>query len=184
MRARIGDWRGRRVGDTSPPSVFRASPGAVWGDCARGGSRVGNGTETTMAWKVEYEPERAIAVVTACGVIRNEDAKAQTAEVLRLLKRHDASRVLLDYAEALSELSLPELYWLADRATTLGAPWRLQIAVVLPRTRYRVDSYEFFELVFRNAGYRVSLFEAAAAAADWLASSPQSRKPEPRPVHA
>lgn len=137
-----------------------------------------------MAWKVDYMPERAMAMVTASGVIRNEDAKAQATEIACLLKRHETARVLLDYSDALSELSLPELYWLADQAAVLGAPWRLRIAVVLPRTRYRIGSYEFFELVFRNAGYEVRLFEAPEPAADWLAPSPPSRKQKTHHVHA
>jgi hypothetical protein len=40
--------------------------------------------------------------------------------------------------------------------------------VVLPRTRYRIETYQFFELVCKNAGYDVGLFEQREAAADWL----------------
>jgi hypothetical protein len=137
-----------------------------------------------MASKVEYVPERAMVAVTASGEIRNEDATAQATAVLRLLKANETTRVLADYSEAFSELSLPELYWLAERATMSGAPWRLRLAVLLPTNRYRIDSYKFFELVFRNAGYDVRLFEGRDAAVEWLAPPAPAPKPEPHCVRA
>ncbi len=137
-----------------------------------------------MAWKVEFVLERSLVTVTASGVIQNEDAKAQAAEVVRLLRRHESGLLLLDYAEAFSELSLPELYWLADQAMMLGTPWRLRIAVVLPSTRYRIGSYEFFELVFRNAGFEVRLFEGRDAALAWVAPWHEAPTSARQHVHA
>ena len=125
-----------------------------------------------------------MVIVAGAGEIRNEDAKAQAAEAIRLLKQNEASGVLVDYSEALSELSLPELYWLPDYFTTLGAPWDARVAMVLPRTRYRIDTYQFFELVFRNAGYNVKLFEERKEAEAWLAPAPQAGKREKHCAHA
>jgi len=122
-----------------------------------------------MAWKMKYEPARAAVTVVVTGEIRNDDARAQTAEIAGLLNRHQTKSVLLDCSEALSEMTLPELYWLADAAAELQIPWDLRVAVLAPRTRYRMESYEFFALVFRNAGYEVEVFEDREAAEDWLA---------------
>ena len=132
----------------------------------------------SMAWKMKYVPTRAAVVVVVTGEIRNDDARAQTREIAGLLNRHQTNNVLLDCSEALSEMTLPELYWLADAAAELQVPWGLRVAVVSPRTRYRIESYEFFALVFRNAGYNVKLFEDREAAEGWLAATQQVGAPE------
>jgi hypothetical protein len=137
-----------------------------------------------MPWTVEYEPEKALAVITGSGQMSDEDARAQTAEAIRLLKRNQSNGILADYSEALSEVSLPGLYWLPDYCSALGAPWNLRVAVMLPRSRYRLESYQFFELVCKNAGYDVRLFEAREAAEEWLVQPRSVREPSDHPAHA
>ena len=137
-----------------------------------------------MPWRVEFDPEKGMVVVTSSGEIRNEDARAQVEATSRLLKQNQASAVLTDYSDALSEVSLPSLYWLPDYYTELGAPWNTRVAVVLPRTRYRVESFQFFELVCKNAGYNVSLFPTREAAEDWLAQTSPARERADHPAHA
>ena len=137
-----------------------------------------------MPWRVEFAPEKDAIVVTSSGEIRDEDARAQVEETIRLLKQNQASAVLADYADALSEVSLPSLYRLPDYYSQVGAPWHARVAVVLPRTRYRLESYQFFELVCKNAGYNVKLFEAREAAENWLAQAPPVREPADHPAHA
>ena len=137
-----------------------------------------------MPWRVEFVPEKGIVVVTCSGEIRDEDARAQVEETTRLLKQNQASAVLTDYSDAVSEVSLPSLYWLPDYYSELGAPWNIRVAVVLPRTRYRVESFQFFELVCKNAGYDVSVFHAREAAEDWLAQALPVREQADHPAHA
>lgn len=137
-----------------------------------------------MPWRVEYVPETGLVVVTASGEIRNEDATAQAAETFRLAKQNQVSVVLADYSDALSEVTLPSLYGLPDYYSQLGAPWHARVAVVLPRTRYRLESYEFFELVCKNAGYNVRLFETREAAEQWLAQASPVREHADPPAHA
>ncbi|HOX55440.1 MAG TPA: STAS/SEC14 domain-containing protein [Candidatus Paceibacterota bacterium] len=137
-----------------------------------------------MGWEVKHEPHKDWVAVKASGTIQNEDAKAQAAKVICLLKKHKAARVLVDYAKALSEVSLPEVCWLANQATLQDAPWHLRLALVLPVTHYRLDSYQFFELVFRSAGYEVKLFEKREGAARWLAQTPQCHKRGAHLAHA
>ena len=133
-----------------------------------------NGEEAGVSWKIRYSSAMAAVVLRVAGEIRNDDARAQAAQLVELLNQHQTRKVLLDCSEAVSEMTLPELYWLADAAPALRIPWDIRAAVVAPRTRYRMESYRFFELVFRNAGYKVKLFDDRAAAEDWLAA--------PRPV--
>ena len=121
-----------------------------------------------MPWKVEYVPERELVLAVATDVIFDEDAREQVAETIRLLRRHRAALVLADHAAALTEVRLASLYSLPDYATELGAPWNIHVAVVIPRTRYRLETYEFLELVSRNAGYDLKLFDDREAAENWL----------------
>ena len=137
---------------------------------------------SAMPWTVEYEPERALVIVASTGEMRDEDASAQTAEVVCFLKQNHSTTVLVDYSDAVSEVALPSLYWLPDYASILGAPRNIRVAVVLPRTRYRLESFQFLELVCKNAGYTVRLFEAKAAAEAWLAETLAPREPASQAV--
>ena len=73
-----------------------------------------------MPWTVEYVPERDMALVVATGEIFDRDARGQVAETIRLLQEHRANLVLVDYADALTEVLLSSLYWLPEYAAELG----------------------------------------------------------------
>jgi len=137
-----------------------------------------------MPWTVEYAPDRALAVVTAFGEMRDEDARAQTFETVYLLKRNQATAVLVDYSDAVPGVSLATLYWLPDYATQLGAPWDARVAFVLPRGRDPLESRQFLPLAFKNAGYDVRLFDDKAAAENWLALAPPPPHLAAHPAHA
>jgi hypothetical protein len=137
-----------------------------------------------MSWTVEYAPKMGRVVVSASGEMRDEDARAQTAEAVCLLKQYRATGILVDYSSAQLEVSLARLYWLPDYAAELGAPWDAGVAVVLPRTGYRLESYQFFQLVCNNAGYHVKLFETREAAEAWLAEFSPVREHADHPAHA
>jgi hypothetical protein len=121
-----------------------------------------------MPWEVKYKPEKKMVVVTATGQISDQDGKDQAEKAIRLLQEKQATLVLVDYSEAMSEVSLPNLYSLPDHFSALGAPLHARIAVLLPRTGYRMESYQFFELACKHAGYSVKLFADTAPAEDWL----------------
>jgi hypothetical protein len=137
-----------------------------------------------MPWTVEYAPERGLVLVTASGEIHDEDARAQTVEALHLLQHNQATAILVDYSDALSEVSLAELYWLPDYAAEAGAHWDARVAVGLPRIPYRLESYQFFQLVCKNAGCNVKLFATKEAAEDWLAQTAPVREHAEHPAHA
>ncbi len=124
-----------------------------------------------MPWEVKYVPDREMVLAVATGVFYEEDAYAQVVQAIGLLQLHHARLVLVDHTEVLSEMRLSSLYSLPDYATELGAPWDIHVAVVTPRTRYRLETYEFFGMVSRNAGYDVRLFEDKEAAENWLLQS-------------
>ena len=65
-----------------------------------------------MPWRVEYIPAKDVVAVNATGEISSEDAGAQVAETIRALKQNQANLVLVDYSDALSEVSLASRYGL------------------------------------------------------------------------
>jgi hypothetical protein len=121
-----------------------------------------------MSCRVEYIPDRELVLIVATGDILDEDGRAQVVETVHLLKQHQSNLVLVDCSEAVTRASLPGLYPLPDYATELGAPWDARIAVVLPRKRFQMEMFHFFELVFRNAGYDIQLFNDRQDAEEWL----------------
>ena len=128
-----------------------------------------------MAWTVEYVPERDLVLLVVTGDILDEDGRAQVAEIIRLLNEHESTLVLVDCSDAVTKASLPSLYRLPDYATELGAPWNIRVAVVIPQTRFRIETFHFFGLVFRNAGYDLQLFDDRESAEAWLRRPPSLR---------
>jgi hypothetical protein len=124
--------------------------------------------KVVMAWTVEYVPERGLVLLVATGEIVDEDLRAQVAETIRLLNEHQSALVLVDCSNAVTKASLPGLYRLPDYATERGVPWNVRGAVVIPKTRFRIETFHFFELVCRNAGYDVHLFDDRESAEAWL----------------
>ena len=121
-----------------------------------------------MPWAIEYIAEKEMASLVVTGDIEDEDCGCQVAETTRLLNEHEARLVLVDCSDSETKASLPGLYRLPDYATQLGAPWNARVAVVVSRTRFRIETFQFFELVFRNAGYDVRLFDDRQSAEGWL----------------
>ncbi len=132
-----------------------------------------------MSWSIEYVSETEQIHVRSSGPIFNQDARAQTEEVVALLKRHDANFVLVDCSEVTLEVSLANLYWLPEYYLELGAPQHVRIALILPPRQFQLESYQFFQVACKNAGYNVRLFDSAEAAQTWLRQfRPDSRLPQ------
>jgi len=109
-----------------------------------------------------------MVLLVLTGEIVDQDMYEMLAEATRLLNEHHSILALVDCSEAAAAVSLAGIYGLPDKATALGAPWNLREAVVLPRTRLRLETYQFLALVSRNAGYDVRLLDDRKAAEEWL----------------
>ena len=125
----------------------------------------GSGTGSGPA---EYLSEKNLVVASLTGALTDAEAKSQSEQVIRLLKEHQTSLVLVDCREVVSEVSYVVLYWLPRFYGQFGVPRSTRIAVVLPAVPYRVESFQFYALACRNAGYDARLFESRQAAEDWL----------------
>jgi len=121
-----------------------------------------------MAWSIDFNESTRSVVIVATGPVTYDDARAQTEEAVRLMKEHGTSRVLADYSEGITEVSLANLYWLVDFYRQVDAPSDIRGAVVLPRSGHRIEAYQFHALAARNAGYNIRLFETRADAEKWL----------------
>jgi CheY-like chemotaxis protein len=121
------------------------------------------------SWSAEYLPEKKMVASTMRGAITDTDAKTQSEKVIRLLKDHEAELVLIDCREAISEMSYAVLYWMPRFYLQLGASRSTRMAVVLPVVPHRLESFLFYALACRNAGYNLRLFETRQMAEDWLA---------------
>ena len=119
-------------------------------------------------WAVDYLSDTRMIAVTGAGPIADADAKRQSEQAIRLLNETRAERVLVDYGEALSDVSFAVLYWLPRFYRQLGAPAPTRIALVVPRDPRQVESFQFYALACRNAGYNVKLFGSRKAAEEWL----------------
>jgi hypothetical protein len=121
-----------------------------------------------MPWTVEYNAAEGIVQLIAKGAVFNDDARAQAAEVIGLVKKHNADFVLADYSEVKLEVSLANLYWLPEYYTELGAPQHIRAALVLPPQSAELEAYQFFQVACKNAGYNVKLFDSTSSALGWL----------------
>jgi len=136
---------------------------------------------TPMPWQIQYDPKNHIVLITATGQISNDDARAQVQEAVKLMKEHRTTRVLADYSEGLTEVSLANLYWLVDFYKAVDAPPNFKGAVVLPHSGHRIEAYQFHTLAARNAGYNIRLFETRADAEKWLLEGTRGHA-EPKPT--
>jgi hypothetical protein len=119
-------------------------------------------------WSVEYAHPKGIVVATARGHIFREDVRRQAEHVSQLLRQHKANRVLADCRTARVEISLTDIYWFPAYYSALTASRRFRIAVMVPATGYRMNSFKFYELRCRNAGFNVKLFSEYSDAEAWL----------------
>jgi cytosine/adenosine deaminase-related metal-dependent hydrolase len=121
-----------------------------------------------MPWQMTFDPNTRIIFVSAQGQISYDDARDQTRQAMALMKEHGTTRVLADYSEGLSEVSLANLYWLVDFYREISAPADLKAAVILPKSGHRIEAYQFHALAARNAGYNIRLFDTRADGEKWL----------------
>lgn len=121
-----------------------------------------------MPWEVKHLPDKEVVALICSGRFSSNDAREQAEEVIHLLKENKATRVLLDYSNAIGEVPIVDLFYLPEHYDKLGAPKNARVALVLPKTEHRLEDYGFYETVCRNKGYNCTLFRSHQAALKWL----------------
>jgi DNA-binding NarL/FixJ family response regulator len=122
----------------------------------------------TGSYLAKYLPEKKMVLAVMNGRITELNARSQTELVVRLLRDNQASLVLVDCRKAVSDLSYAFLYGQPRLYAQLGAPPSARIAVVIPDVPHRLETYQFYMLACKNAGYHAKLVESRQAAEDWL----------------
>ena len=125
-----------------------------------------------MPWKVEYLPAEQTLLLVATGLLTASEARAQTEQSLKEILEHGIRRVLIDYSAAQVEVPLSQIYQLPDIYDQSGISRQTKVALVMPKDKYKIEAFEFYEDICLNRGYHVKLFESATAARDWLRAQP------------
>lgn len=121
-----------------------------------------------MPWKVEHLPDEQTLLLVSTGLLTASEARAQTELSLKEIVQHAIPRVLIDYSAAQVEVPLSSIYQLPDIYDKSGVSRQTKVAVVMPKDKYKIEAFEFYEDICLNRGYRVKLFESTAAAQEWL----------------
>ncbi|HKI86821.1 MAG TPA: hypothetical protein VKA53_08745 [Thermoanaerobaculia bacterium] len=131
-----------------------------------------------MSWSIEYNQQNFVEVIVI-GRETFDEAIEQTAAIVAEMGARRCESVLLDCRRMRVALSTAEIYRLQDIYRDLGLPLRSRFAILMPTELPNPErhAYEFHELVSRNRGYHVRLFEEQSEALSWLgvrAGSPGS----------
>jgi len=121
-----------------------------------------------MPCDVKHVPDTNTVEVIGYGKLTSQEAVRATEEASRLLNENGATRVLCDYCDAVTEVTTVDIHWLPQYQEKLGAPKNIRIGLVLPKTGYRIEDFQFYETVCRNRGYNCRAFGSREAAAKWL----------------
>jgi len=113
-------------------------------------------------------PEDDTLVLTHSGILSLQDAQEQAQVVLSLMKETRATRFLLDYSETTTQVADEDVPSLPEYCFELGAPLQSKVALVVPRSQFRVDSFELFASVARERGFTIELFSTRLSAQEWL----------------
>jgi hypothetical protein len=121
-----------------------------------------------MPWKVEHLPDEQTLLLVSTGLLTAPEARAQTELSLKQIVQHAIPRVLIDYSAAQVEVPLSAIYQLPDIYDQSGVSRQTVVAVVMPKDKYKIEAFEFYEDICLNRGYRVKLFESTSMAWEWL----------------
>ena len=123
-----------------------------------------------MPVRVEYQPHSGAVVITADGMITLDELGCQSPLAIELIKRHVASRMLVDYTDAQVNVSTLDIYAIPDRYDALGLSRQVRIAVVMPRDLDDSALFEFYADVTHNRGFNTRLFRSPEDALRWLSA--------------
>jgi hypothetical protein len=125
-------------------------------------------SRTSMPWDANYVPHDDTVVVTHTGEVSLRDAQEQANLVISLLKQTKASRLLFDYADATMDIPAADLATLPDYYTLQGVPHDRRIAYLISTAEDRAHPFIYFQILARQKGFDISLFNSKDAAMQWL----------------
>jgi hypothetical protein len=122
-----------------------------------------------MPYRVSYDEENAIILVTFSSPAVKEDHYAALEAALQLCREPGCSKLLVDFCNLVtSNLSTMESFAIAE--TIARAAPHLMIAHVLPQNAKALENVRFASDVEANRGKSTGEFETVEQARNWLAS--------------
>ena len=121
-----------------------------------------------MSWELEYREADNLVLATASGSVSTEDAQAQIAAGVKLIRERQAGGALVDYSKVVLEMPIADIYKLPDLFDALALPRSTRIAILLPPDPINMHKYTFFDDTANNRGYIVRLHWERSQAMAWL----------------
>ena len=115
--------------------------------------------------RIQLEEIIGYLVVRFTGAGTLEEAWRQFETIVEHCERADKNKLLLDFTEAQTEISLTDRYFLGERAKIFARKASKIATVGRPE---QIDPRRFGEMVARNRWVNVRTFTNAEEAAKWL----------------
>ncbi len=124
-----------------------------------------------MPWRSHYDDRDEVLTITYTGVLDADMMRTSTLENVADILKYETLRVVLDCSDAHLDVPVLNVYQLPELYAARGVSRQVRAAVILPKDKYKVEIFEFYEDVCRNRGYFVKLFEKLEDGIAWLHES-------------
>jgi hypothetical protein len=121
-----------------------------------------------MSWVMMHVPDEGMMVIRSTGHKSIPHIMEQIKKAAAWLQENKAESILVDHTDALTDISLFDVLLMPRFFESLGVDKHVRVAVVVPCTHYRIETYEYFGALCRSQGYNVMLFESKESARHWL----------------
>jgi hypothetical protein len=124
-----------------------------------------------MPWEHRINSDLNMIEVSYTGKVTADDLHESTSIIIKLEKETGIHKILTDTSEAISAVTLSDLYdiptkqYLEEAADREG-----HLAIILSKSPKEKEAAEFFQIVCRNGGWQVQTFADRQSAIDWLQS--------------
>jgi len=123
-----------------------------------------------MSIRLQIEEPPGYLVAKFIGAGAPEEVWRQFESIAEHCKRANKNKLLLDFMEAHTDLSLAHRYYFGDKAETFMFYKLIKVAVsIRPK---QLDPRRFGEMVARNRWVNLRVFTSAKDAAKWLLLKP------------
>ncbi len=125
-----------------------------------------------MPWQIQHATDKQMLVVNTTGTLCASAIAEMTREIFDAIAQTQSRKVLVDYSEAVRQLSPSDVYERPAQVAQFQGHRDVWTAVVF---RELDEEAQFLEHVYVNRGFHVRVFDDRSAAMIWLdtGTSPQ-----------
>ena len=122
-----------------------------------------------MCWTVRYEETEGIIHLAIRGDVTIDLLRRILPEFMALSRRHDCLRTLVDYTQAVSKITLVDIFEVPGLLRRSGYDTRMRAAVVYGPASFPPANLPFWQTVSHNKGiFGVNFFTERQEARQWL----------------